>query len=313
MPLLPGALRAGGRALVDGQVWGGLLGAVLSLAALGHLLVAVVVLFIGGFVTPHLPEALRWLPAFVVAAWLVPPAMRSASATLARRALAPVAARARLTPQPLPPTSAWRTWWLPLVLCDVALPALLRASGFGDEDRTAAVLLVAQFAVAPRAVVGSLLAPWFPVDAIARTLATRRMGWSIATTLFLLAFALLHLLALAAWVVPGRGFPALADAWEAREIGAMLLARVAASIAILLGVAIFCTTGFAWFATATAAIEAGADPAAFTSRLPPPQAEATRPRSPWHLQSPGPTLALLALILALFAFVEWYARFRMSP
>ena len=42
----PGALRAGGRALIDGHVWGGLLGAVLSLSALGHALVAVGLLLI---------------------------------------------------------------------------------------------------------------------------------------------------------------------------------------------------------------------------------------------------------------------------
>ena len=186
------ALRAGGRCVFDARLWRDLVVALFSWAALGKAVLAIVAVAISLPLLVLLPKYINWAPGFLVATWVGSSIMRRTGAIIAARALVAAPARGAGCPQPLPPTSTYVIWWLPLLFCSAVLPQALAALPWGHSPVASLALLLVQIAVAPGAIVRNILAPRFPVATIAAALRRRRGFWTLVTLAYLLALGMLQ-------------------------------------------------------------------------------------------------------------------------
>ncbi|MFL6630253.1 MAG: hypothetical protein ACJ8G1_27710, partial [Vitreoscilla sp.] len=250
---LGGALRAGGRCLLDPAVWLGLARAVFSLAFLARLVGWIVVVVVGAFagllVHGMAGRILSWIVGFAIALWLLPLAARRGGAIVAGRAVAARPGAASMASRPLPPAASYRAWWLPLILCDTALPPLLDWLDIGDHDLLMALALPAVAAVAPGAIVRTVLAPWFAVADVDRDLAARRVFWALVGLAWIIALGVLH--AIVIFVAGASAVQALVSAIlsaDFSELASALLLRGILFCVAFLAASIFCTGALTWFA-----------------------------------------------------------------
>ena len=242
-------LRLGGgaglAALFDPALWFRLVQRALSPLVLAQVAIVVVAALLAAVFSLSLPRWVPWLLVLGLAAWLAPYLLRWFVGTVASRAVHGAALEDGLSPQPLPPVSTYRRWWAAPLACALLLGPATRIA---VDAPTLPLLLVAAALVwlATPAFVRSMLAPWFALERIDATLKADRPRWMVLTAFWMLAFALLHWLALQASGLDGLELPVGAPAGSSS--GHMLVfaaGHVVLFLVLTAAVGIFCTAAMA--------------------------------------------------------------------